>query len=381
MRKYQILIAHQSTIPHYRVEFYQALQNLLPDKYEFTVVFDESESERIFFTKTNNKFSFNTYKAKTTNFKLLSRKIQLQTFPLNIWKYDLIILGSAIGNLSYPFAFLMKLMGKKIAIWGKGKDYEKKYDDAINTFSENSKILLAKLADGFFAYTSDVARYLVSKGVKAEKVFTINNTINTVKHRDYYNHLVQQRDRLRLDNELQDKKVLLYVGRLIGNKKIDFLLDTFDTLVDMDKDYRLIIIGSGEKRIIDEIEGSKNNDKIYIKGFVPDEEIGTFFVMSDLYIYPGVVGLGPLHALCYNLIPAVIHSDRHSAEYEYLNNSNALIIPQGTDAKIYATGIYNFMKNKSAFNLLRSNAFSTVQHLTLDNMAGNYVRGIEYILK
>ena len=39
----QVLIAHQSTIPHYRVPFYNSLNTLKPDEWRFEVVFDPDE--------------------------------------------------------------------------------------------------------------------------------------------------------------------------------------------------------------------------------------------------------------------------------------------------------------------------------------------------
>ena len=44
----KILIAHQSAIPHYRVDFYNKLKNNINSKYEFDVVFDNDSQKNIF---------------------------------------------------------------------------------------------------------------------------------------------------------------------------------------------------------------------------------------------------------------------------------------------------------------------------------------------
>ena len=44
----KILIAHQSAIPHYRVDFYNRLKNNINSKYEFDVVFDNDSQKNIF---------------------------------------------------------------------------------------------------------------------------------------------------------------------------------------------------------------------------------------------------------------------------------------------------------------------------------------------
>ena len=109
-KKQQVLFAHQSTIPHYRVEFYNCLNRLKPDDWEFSVVFDKEESRKLFYTETNDEiFSFPTKSTKTYTLKFLSRTLKFQTFPFNSSEYDLIIVGSAFDNLSYPLTFLLKL--------------------------------------------------------------------------------------------------------------------------------------------------------------------------------------------------------------------------------------------------------------------------------
>lgn len=382
MRKRKILFAHQSTIPFYRVEFYNTLKKLMPEEYEFEVVFDENESKRFYFTATDvSLFSFNTHKTKTANIKMFSRNIQLQTFSFKLLKYDMIIMGSTVRNLSYLMAFFLKLFGKKIGVLGKGRDYEQKHSDLINDFTERLKIYLANRADAFFAYTPGVKKYLVSQNVDPHKIFVVNNTINIVKNRDYFNQLFTKREELRKQNNFTNEKVLLYVGRFIGNKKMDFLIETFDYLIESNSNYRLMLIGNGETKIIDSILNSKNGKYIQYKGYVPDEEINVYYIISDLYIYPGVVGLGPLQAICYNLIPAVIDAQTHSAEYEYLNTNNSLILPNGIDAKTYGAKIAAFMEDESNFNKIRENAYSSIQYLSLENMAKNFIEGIEYTFK
>ncbi len=377
----QILFAHQSTIPHYRVEFYNCLQKLKSSDWEFTVVFDAKESERYFFKETDAAhFAFKVLHTKTYDIRFLRRKLKIQTFPLKIFRYDLIIVGSALDNISYPLVFLGKLLGKRIGIWGKGKDYEAEHKDVAENVSERFKIFLSKHADCFFAYTNGVKEFLISKGVKGTKVTAIQNTIDIEKQRACFELLKPERERLRLQYNLTNRKTLLFVGRLIRNKNIDFILRTFDCLYALDNSYKLILVGSGEKVIIDDIKSKYTNGDVVCKGFVPDEKIGEYFIFSDLYIYPGVVGLGPLQSLCYDLTPVLVHSEFHSPEYEYMNENNALILPAGVTAENYASAIHTLMCDSHRHNTYRLQAFPSIQHLTLENMAKNFISGINATL-
>lgn len=381
MRKKQILFAHQSTIPHYRVEFYNCLYKLKPDNWEFAVVFDKNESKNLFYSETNDDiFTFPIKDTKTYTLRFLKRELKFQTFPFNASKYDLIIVGSAFDNLSYPFTFLLKFLGKKVAFWGQGKDYKKNYTDWAENITENFKIYLAKQANLFLAYTSGVKDFLVKEGVKPEKIVVFNNTIDILKQRENYKALVSQRESLLEQHQLKNKKVLLYVGRMIRNKKIDFLLDAFNELYKKDNTYTLLLIGAGEKAVEEEIKQKYATGQVLYKGFVPDEEIGKYYIMSDVYFFPGAVGLGPLVSLCYNLVPVFIDSDVHSPEIEYFNESNVVILPKETTPAQYATAVNELINDKEKLNALQQNAFPSIQHLTLENMAMNFIKGINSVL-
>ncbi len=377
----QVLFAHQSTIPHYRVEFYNCLQKLKPDTWDFTVVFDKKESESYFFKETDDfGFSFNTQNTKTYNIKLLKRKLKLQTFPLKSFRYDLIIVGSALDNLTYPIVFLFKVFGKKVSLWGKGKDYEAEHKDLAENISERFKIFLSRKASYFFAYTKGVKQFLISKGVKENKIIAIENTIDIFKQRDCFEKLIQHRNKLREKYNLSDRKVLLFVGRLIKNKRIDFILEAFDALYASDHSYKLIFAGSGEKEVIDSIKERYPGNEAECHGFVPDDVIGEYYTFSDLFIFPGVVGLGPLQSLCYDLTPVLIDSAFHSPEYEYMNDDNALILPNSTTPQEYAAAIKNLLDNPQRVQQFRQKAFESVKHLTLENMARNFIMGINVTL-
>ena len=67
----RILIAHQSTIPHYRVRFYQEVERLRPDWWDFTVVYDAEASKKKFFLALDHEtFGFNIKHVRTHAFKI-----------------------------------------------------------------------------------------------------------------------------------------------------------------------------------------------------------------------------------------------------------------------------------------------------------------------
>lgn len=377
----QILIAHQSTIPHYRVAFYEAVERLRPRWWEFIVMYDKEEASNFFYMSSDVKnFTFRVKETKSYTLDILGRRLIFQTFPFTSWHYDLLVVGNAMNNVAYPLSFIRKVLGKHIAYWGHGRDVFTAKKSLLKRTTDGLKMGLSNLADGFFAYTEGVKKYLVQGGVDPIKIFPLYNTINIEEKRAEYEELFSSREILRMKMGLDSKKVLLFVGRLTKERRLEFILDAYKYLLSFDNSYKLFLIGGGNKRVVEEFEKKCGKEFVEALGVVPDEDIAKYYLVSDLFVYPGSVGLAPLQALCYNLIPVVIDSDVHSPEFEYLNENNSVILPKDTEAIEYANVIENLLNNREQLTKLRSLVWNSIKHLTIENMAQNFIRGINFIL-
>ena len=130
-------------------------------------------------------------------------------------------MGSELKNVSYPISYLWRLRGKSVAYWGHGRDLSVETPRGLKALAEETKIWLSRRADGFFAYTNRIRDYMVSNGVDRSKIFVLQNTIDITRHRSLFDKLIQRRDTLRSEAGLNDKKVLLFVGRLTRQKHLD----------------------------------------------------------------------------------------------------------------------------------------------------------------
>ena len=120
----QILIAHQSTIPHYRVPFYEAVERLRPKWWEFSVVYDIAQARaNSFLAFDHNRINFQIVENRTYALKFAGKQVVFQSFALNGSKYDLFVVGSELKNVSYPISHLWRLLGKSVAYWGHGRDF------------------------------------------------------------------------------------------------------------------------------------------------------------------------------------------------------------------------------------------------------------------
>ncbi len=374
----KVLIAHQSTIPHYRVPFYNALERLRPQGWHFNVVFDPSELTAHRFFKEDldvDDFQFPILETRTWMIKVSDKRFCYQSFWSKAAKYDLIIVEDAINNLTYPFCILHQLGGAKVAYWGHGKDREIENIKGYKFFTERLKIFLDRQSDGFFAYTEGVKKYLEEQHVSANKIFTLNNTIDIEQQHDVFEKWYPQRTIIRQEMGVSNKKVLLFVGRFTANKRIDFLLDSFSILQKLETGFHLLLVGD------DRVVGVNGLSNVSVLGTIVDiDKLGRIYTASDVFVFPGAVGLAPLQALCYDLPVVTIESNLHKPEYEYLSTQNSIILEAASTPEAFAQAIIKLFDVPGRLEALRQNIWPSIDHLTIERMAQNFINGVNTIL-
>jgi glycosyltransferase involved in cell wall biosynthesis len=374
----KVLIGHQSTIPHYRVPFYNVLERNRPQNWCFEVIVDPSELASPRFYREGTKmedFRFPIHAVKTYSRRILKKMVSYQTFWWDASKYDLVIVENAVNNLAYPLCQLHQLHGTKIAFWGHGRDLHTIRRSLFKSISESFKLIQVRWGDGFFAYTQGVKEYLENLDVPSEKIFVVNNTIDISEQRKAFEHWSKEREETRKKYGLTGKKVLLFVGRFTSDKRIDYLLKAFSILSKIGDDFRLILVGNGESGI--DLEQS---NILHPGSIIELEKLAPIYTASDLFVYPGAVGLGPLQALCYDLPVVTIESPNHKPEVEYLKSTNSIVLDNSTNPEDYAGIILELFKDKNRLNALKSGCWPSIRHLTIDQMADNFIFGINKIL-
>jgi len=129
------------------------------------------------------------------------------------------------------------------------------------------------------------------------------------------------------NNEVVDTKTILAAGRLTKQKNFLYLLQEFEKFLKIKKDYKLIILGEGEKK--SEIQNyiKKNNisEHVYLKGYVKNifsyMKNSDLFVLSSLWEDPGFV---IIEAAFSNLF--VISSNCPNGPKEILDNGRGGIL-------------------------------------------------------
>jgi len=88
-----------------------------------------------------------------------------------------------------------------------------------------------------------------------------------------------------------DKHVLLCLRSWEPNYGVDVLLQAFVEAAQKDDSLRLILLGDGSQReiLLSILEEGKVNDKVFLGGRVPNQDLITFYGAADIYLTPSHV--------------------------------------------------------------------------------------------
>lgn len=119
---------------------------------------------------------------------------------------------------------------------------------------------LYNFADYVIAINSKSKKELIDLGIKKDKIKIFNNP--SIK-KNFHKKIKEK-----IDGSLTKKKYLLYVGRLVAHKNLDFLLEVFYE-IQKKTNLNLILIGQGkeEERIKKKIKYLGIEKKVFFLGF------------------------------------------------------------------------------------------------------------------
>lgn len=385
LRPKQVLIAQLNSVRSYRVRFYELLEQRRPPTWEFRVVHD-CDKERV--TKLypvyldHRTFTFPILPVRTYFLSRRRQDIVWQDFFWSARKFDLIITDTFISNFTYVLVNLWKLFGIKRGYWGHTSDQTTMPSQitVAKRLLEKFKAKCLREADVFFAYTESEKNRLVAAGFPPENIVVLNNTIDTIQERRAYLELKDKRAELRKKYELENREVIIYLGRMMEQKRLNVLFEGFEQLHRVRPTTCLVLAGGGPGApAAASFAGRMGADAVRIFGPIDGTPAQELLVCADIFCLPGQIGLAPLRALCFDLPVVAFHVSFHAPEVEYLNENNSLLLPEDLSIQEFADKLayaLDYWKDEQR----RSSLYPTIAHLTMENMVNNFIRGVNLAL-
>lgn len=147
------------------------------------------------------------------------------------------------------------------------------------------KPLLKYYATDYFACSEEAGHWLFGN----QKVTVVKNAVDI----DKYRYSPEKANEMRKKLQLEGKKVIGNVGRFTHQKNHIFLVDIFKELIDIDANYRLLLVGEGvlEEEIKSKARSYGIEDKILFAGFKTN--VADYMQAMDLFVFPSnFEGLG-----------------------------------------------------------------------------------------
>jgi glycosyltransferase involved in cell wall biosynthesis len=236
---------------------------------------------------------------------------------------DIVVNMCHVGNLSHwNMALRKRRYGYKVVAWQCGYEYHP---------SRLKNALLRRfisLYDHHLAYHSNARDYALSHGARADQITVMHNTINEEKistlPRSEARALVVEKH-----PEIGTRKVILFVGAVLAEKRIEIILQALDLM--KRKDSVLVLVGDGAHlpTIRKLCEG---RDDVVITGAIV-EGVGPYFDAAELYVLPGTGGLGINEAMAHRL-PIVSGFADGSADDLVVDGDNGFRLRDNTIAEL-----------------------------------------------
>ena len=151
---------------------------------------------------------------------------------------------------------------------------------------------LIKLLNRWVIQKSDICTVNSSATAQAAKTLTGRKDVVTIPmgvDTDFFRYKGKQEG---LKNKSGVKrKVILYVGRLIDWKGVDFLIKSIPKILGRFPESKLFIVGDGpERQRLNKIsEDLGINDNVVFTGRLSQEEIRNYYSVADVFVLPSIV--------------------------------------------------------------------------------------------
>lgn len=376
--KTKILFVHHTAM-WFRRPFFRALSKIYDVEFIFTHVESYNKTYDIQLSQVIPGMDGVNYKVINKNWGLPWEAIRRA-----MGDYDIFLGGSwdtlndVIETLLY--FLIVKFKRRPFILWREDWDWN----------VQSTKRSLVKILAGFLSRRTDAIlvpgskhrEFFTKLGVSSEKIFIMPNVSNLTLKDDDYNNLIKIREEMGLKNE----KVILFVGRLINLKGVQFLLKAFSKLRQRMENVILIIVGNGSCH--EELENLSRklqvNDKVYFRGNVDNELLGAYYLLCNVFVLPSIT---THHADACPLVvneamyfsKPVITSDAVGTTFMIKNGRNGYVVPERNPEGL-CNALYNILSDSELEKRMgEASKIIINEGFTYQNMIAGFNQAVNYL--
>lgn len=269
--------------------------------------------------------------------------------------------------------FSNSMYGYHLIPWLKAKNPTIPFVDYVHaedwTWMDGGIPRLSNAICNFVDYTYTCTNHLSEEMML--KMDRENNNLKTayigVDHKYYDEELIDIKEYEDLDN-LKNKKIILFVCRLVYLKRPFFAIQLIDYLSKKDPDYVLVIVGDGEclEQLKIEVKNRKIEDNVYFAGNKRD--VRPYYKIAKVTIIPSLTeGLALVAYESLSMKTPVISADV-GGQNELIDNTVGAIIKKYQD---YKKDLYNYNYSENEIKAYANKIIEIINSKKYDEIRNN----------
>ena len=242
-------------------------------------------------------------------------------------------------------------------------------------------------ADGIVVYGEHVKRYLVSEGVRPERIFVAPHAVDN----SLYSRPVSGREKEAVRRNLsisREQKVILYLGRLERAKGVSYLVEAF--AASYLREAVLVIAGTGSARgALEHLVSQLGcQERVRFAGYVPVGEAVCYYALADVAVLPSVTtpkGKEPWGLVvneAFNQSVPVITTDAVGAVAGGLlrDGENGLVVPEANAAAL-AQALEAIGSNSGTRDRMATEAKRSIAAWNHDAQSAGFAQALQFVLE
>lgn len=170
-------------------------------------------------------------------------------------------------------------------------------------------------------------------------------------------------------------KEILYVGRLVPEKRVDLIVKVWAQICEKLPDWKLTIVGDGPER--NRVESmARNLPRISFDGFRSSAQ---YYQRASLFLMASKFegwGMTIVEAMQYGCVPIVVNSFSSLADI-IDNGKNGLLLPENETLNKWSEAIVELANDDSALKSMAANAIKKTEEFDLDKIIAQWRELIE----
>lgn len=377
MKKYKVALIHNIISP-YRVPFFEGLTR--HPSIDLSVYFcAKTHKNRKWDILESNKYNYNVLSGKTFEFLGIIYHIN----PVIISKlikrrYDIVIISGNTDFTTQAAFITSKLLKTPTILWSEGiESAQSLLGKVINPLTR----YIVRNVDAVVVPGTISRDFHIKMGASQKKIFIAPNIVDNKRFMQKSSKIKKDKERLKQELNIRNKKIILFVGQLIKRKGVEYLIKAYKRVKDEYDDVCLVIIGDGVlKKELEEICIKEDIKDVHFTGWVPEEQKIIYYSIAELFVLPTLKDLWALvinEAMACGL-PVISTKAAGCAVDMIIPSENGFIVDAGNIDQLYSA-MKEIILNEELARKMGERSLEIIESgFSLGKMVNGFVSAIEY---